>query len=121
MSDLLYRNRRLLVLTLVLILATGGFAYMQLPRQEDPTLVPRFGLILTYLPGASATRVEALVSAIRDEFERSILYGEKACLPILDVNSVSQIEYLGSIRFKINDFENRFQGIVHVNSIQRLK
>lgn len=69
MTDLLYRNRRLLVLTLVLIIATGGFAYLQLPRQEDPTLTPRFGLILTRLPGATAQRVEALVT---EKIERNL-------------------------------------------------
>ena len=45
MSDLLFRNRRLLVLTLVLITAVGGFAFMSLPRQEDPSLSRRFGTV----------------------------------------------------------------------------
>ncbi|MDJ0975048.1 MAG: efflux RND transporter permease subunit [Planctomycetota bacterium] len=78
MSDLFFRNRRLLVLTLVLIMATGGFALMQLPRQEDPTLTPRFGLVMTQLPGATAERVEALVTEkiereLRDIEEISVL------------------------------------------------
>ena len=69
MSDLFFQNRRLLVLTLVLIVATGGFALLQLPRQEDPTLTPRFGLVLTRLSGATAERVEALVT---EKIEREL-------------------------------------------------
>ncbi|MDJ0522977.1 MAG: efflux RND transporter permease subunit, partial [Planctomycetota bacterium] len=69
MADLLYRNRRLLVLALLLIFASGAGAFTQLPRQEDPTLTPRFGLVLTYLRGASAERMEALVT---EKLEREL-------------------------------------------------
>jgi len=62
MADLLYRNRRLLVLVLLLIVAVGVHALIVLPRQEDPTLTTRFALVLTPLPGGSAERVEALVT-----------------------------------------------------------
>ena len=68
--DILYRNRRLLVLVVLLITAAGGFALTHLPRQEDPTLTTRFALILTQVPGASAERVESLVT---EKIERKIL------------------------------------------------
>ena len=62
MAELLYRNRRLLVLALLLIVAAGVHALLVLPRQEDPRITTRFALILTPLPGGSAERVEALVT-----------------------------------------------------------
>ncbi len=68
--DLLYRNRRLLLLVVLLIGAAGGFALVRLPRQEDPTLTTRFALILTNVPGASAERVESLVT---EKIERKLL------------------------------------------------
>ncbi len=69
MSDLFFRNRRLLILTVILVVASGAISLMRLPRQEDPTLTPRFGLVLTAYPGATAERVEALVT---EKIEREL-------------------------------------------------
>ena len=69
MFDLFFRNRRLLLLALILIVSSGLIAYAQLPRQEDPTITPRFGLVLTFLPGSTAERVEALVT---EKIEREL-------------------------------------------------
>ncbi len=62
MNDLFYRNPRLTVLALGLILVAGLAALQSLPRQEDPTLARRFGTVTTHFPGASALRVETLVT-----------------------------------------------------------
>ncbi|MBE9109896.1 efflux RND transporter permease subunit [Nodosilinea sp. LEGE 07298] len=59
-----FTNIRLLVLTIILILAWGLSAYQSLPRQEDPELVSRIAVITTAFPGASAERVEALVTTV---------------------------------------------------------
>ncbi|MEM7760761.1 MAG: efflux RND transporter permease subunit [Cyanobacteria bacterium P01_A01_bin.40] len=59
-----YRNIRLLVLTLILIFAWGMSSFQSLPRQEDPELVSRDAVISTVFPGASAERVEALVTEV---------------------------------------------------------
>lgn len=59
-----FRNIRLLILTMVLILFWGFSAYQSLPRQEDPELVARTAVITTQFPGASAERVEALVTEV---------------------------------------------------------
>ncbi len=70
MWDLFYRHTRLLMLTILLIVVAGLAAYHTLPRQEDPTLTPRVGKILTRFPGASAERVETLVTEkIEDELQ----------------------------------------------------
>ena len=74
MSELFYKNPRLAVLTVFLIIASGIGALLTLGRQEDPTLSERFALVITNYPGASAERVEALItnpleSAIKELFE----------------------------------------------------
>jgi len=57
-----YRNIRLLILTIVLIVAWGVSSFQTLPRQEDPELISRTAVVKTAFPGASAERVEALVT-----------------------------------------------------------
>ncbi|WP_264323459.1 efflux RND transporter permease subunit [Romeriopsis navalis] len=59
---LLYRNFRLLILCILLICVWGFASFQSLPRLEDPELTPRAAVIRTVFPGASADRVEALVS-----------------------------------------------------------
>ncbi|TNC79360.1 MAG: AcrB/AcrD/AcrF family protein [Oleiphilus sp.] len=54
-------NRTAWVLFLVLLLA-GYQAYTKLPRAYDPGFIIRAAQVITYLPGASPDRVEALVS-----------------------------------------------------------
>lgn len=70
MSNLFYRNPRLLLLALALIAVSGLSALRVLPRAEDPELLPRNATVLTRFPGASAERVEALVTEkIEEELE----------------------------------------------------
>jgi len=61
-ENLFYRNVRLTVLTVLVICAAGLSAYLVLPRAEDPSLRRRFASLTTHYPGASAERVEALVT-----------------------------------------------------------
>lgn len=62
-----FRNIRLLVLTIILILGWGLSSYQSLPRQEDPELVSRVAVVTTAFPGASAERVEAFVTTVLEE------------------------------------------------------
>ncbi|MEL7350572.1 MAG: efflux RND transporter permease subunit [Cyanobacteria bacterium P01_A01_bin.116] len=59
-----FRNIRLLILAIVIFLAWGISSMQSLPRQEDPTQVARVAVINTVFPGASAERVEALVTEV---------------------------------------------------------
>ena len=59
-----YKNIRLLLLSVIMILAWGFASFQSLPRQEDPTLVARAAVIQTAYPGANAERVEALVTEV---------------------------------------------------------
>jgi multidrug efflux pump subunit AcrB len=62
MSNLFFRNPRLTLLSLGLIAVAGLASFHGLPRQEDPTLSRRMGMITTFYPGASASRVESMVT-----------------------------------------------------------
>ncbi len=70
MANLFYRNPRLTVLCVALILVAGLASLQTLPRQEDPTLARRFATITTFFPGATAERVDTLVT---DPIEARIL------------------------------------------------
>ena len=67
LATLFFRNRHLLVLAIVAILAAGASAFLHLPRLEDPRIVNRNPLVITRVPGASAERVEALVTEKLEE------------------------------------------------------
>ncbi len=62
MNNLFFRNPRLLILAVCLILVMGLSSYTLLPRMEDPLLVPRGAHIKVIYPGADAERVESLVT-----------------------------------------------------------
>ncbi|MBW2447310.1 MAG: efflux RND transporter permease subunit [Deltaproteobacteria bacterium] len=61
-SNAFYRNPRLTVLFLGLVAVAGLSALQSLARQEDPTMARRFASVRTVFPGASALRVESLVT-----------------------------------------------------------
>ncbi|QDU40369.1 Toluene efflux pump membrane transporter TtgE [Maioricimonas rarisocia] len=62
LNSLFYRNPRLTLLTICLILVAGLSSYSMMPRMEDPLLSERVALVNTLLPGADAIRVESLVT-----------------------------------------------------------
>ncbi len=62
MSTLFFRNKRILALTLLMILAAGFSALTTIGRQEDPSITNIFANIITQYPGADPARVEALVT-----------------------------------------------------------
>lgn len=59
---LFYRLPRLTSIALLVAFAGGLGAILTLGRQEDPTLIERYGFVLTTLPGADAERIEALIT-----------------------------------------------------------
>ena len=56
------RNGRLMSLVIVLLIVSGLGALSTLPRTEDPHIANRIASVLTKFPGASAERVEVLVT-----------------------------------------------------------
>lgn len=82
-TTLFFRNRHLLVLSIVVILIAGISTIFSLPRLEDPRIVNRNPVIITAVPGASAERVETLVTEVLEESLQEV----KA---IKDIESTSQ-------------------------------
>jgi multidrug efflux pump subunit AcrB/outer membrane protein TolC len=83
LSTLFFRNKRILALALLLVFAAGLSAYNAIPRQEDPRITTRVAVVVTPFPGASARRVEALVT---DKLEDELRELE----PIQELTSVSR-------------------------------
>ena len=69
---LFYRRGHLLILSLLILITAGLSALGSLPRIEDPRIDTRNALIITQYPGASAERVEALVSDVLEDRLREI-------------------------------------------------
>ncbi|MFS1941948.1 efflux RND transporter permease subunit [Vibrio lentus] len=57
-------NTRLLILMTALLMVSGISAFMTMPRAEDPVIINRYANITTSFPGASAERVETLVTEV---------------------------------------------------------
>ncbi|MEA3277719.1 MAG: efflux RND transporter permease subunit [Pseudomonadota bacterium] len=68
----LLRNGHLLTLSIALILIAGLAAWSSLPRIEDPRITTRNATIVTTLPGANASRVEALVTKKLEDALREV-------------------------------------------------
>ena len=56
------KNGRLMSLVITLLVVAGLGALSNLPRTEDPRITNRIASVITQLPGASAERVEVLIS-----------------------------------------------------------
>lgn len=67
-----FRRGHLLALSIIIILVAGLSAVINLPRLEDPRIDLRNASILTSYPGASAERVEALVSDVLEDELREL-------------------------------------------------
>lgn len=92
MFNLFYRNRQLLFLSLTLIVVWGLSAFLTLPRLEDPEIVQRVSTITTVFPGASAERVESLITdKIEEEFS--------------DVEEIDNIESTSSANISVVTIE----------------
>ncbi len=115
MRDLFFRNRRLLMLVLALIVVGGLSSVYVLPRLEDPILQQRASLIFTDFPGANAVRVETLVTEVIEdalkEIEeirvlRSASRDENSTITIELHDHVASVEPIWSrVRDKLNDVE----------------
>lgn len=96
MRTLFFRLPRLTVLAILVILFGGLGALLSLGRQEDPTLVERFGLVVVTLPGADAERMEALVAEPL----------EAALLELPEIEQVETSARAGVVQASINIREN---------------
>ncbi|MEM7568349.1 MAG: efflux RND transporter permease subunit [Pseudomonadota bacterium] len=64
--------QRLTVLTIALAITMGLAAILTLPRQEDPIPRERYASVITAFPGASARRVESLITEPLEDAIREV-------------------------------------------------
>ncbi len=130
MSSLFFRNPRLLLLTVSLILVAGLSSLFILPRMEDPVLSQRVALVNTVFPGADAARVEALVT---DEIERSlrdideikeVRSNSRASISTINIELADEVyevdEVWSRVRDKIEEAELEFPAGVSEPEFRRL-
>ncbi|MFK7885517.1 MAG: efflux RND transporter permease subunit [Gammaproteobacteria bacterium] len=66
-AGVLLKNRYAFVLLIGVIFMAGWSAISNMPRIEDPRITNRYPRIITQVPGASAERVEALVTDVLED------------------------------------------------------
>ncbi|MFT7676930.1 MAG: multidrug efflux pump [Planctomycetota bacterium] len=109
MRDLFYRRPRILVLFLMLVVVSGLGALRVLPRAEDPELTARNSAIFAAFPGASALRVEALITGpIEDELAELEEIGElvsssRAGLAVLQIELLDEVDNVDQVWSRVRD------------------
>ncbi len=102
-------NPRILALSTLFLLAIGIGAIQTVPRAEDPTIKARIAGITTMYPGASATRVEALVTQVIEDELRTLAEIEelsstsRAGVSIVQVTLVDRITEVEPIWSLVRD------------------
>ena len=102
-------DRRLLVLAVLFVLALGAGAIQTLPRAEDPTIQARSAAITTPYPGASALRVEALVTQVIEEELRTlaeideITSTSRADVSIVSLQLLDEIDDVAPVWSRVRD------------------
>ncbi len=94
-ANLFFRNGHLLTLSILVLVLAGLSALSNLPRIEDPRITTRNALVITSFPGASAERVEALVTKKLEEALREVE-------EIKDIDSTSRAN-VSLISIELND------------------
>lgn len=109
LSNLFFRNPRLLALTLLLIVVAGLASLQLLPRAEDPELTARNAQIFTVFPGADAARTEALVTDVIEdmlaEFEeiKEIKSTSRAGISTIAIELLDEIEDVQGVWTEMRD------------------
>lgn len=109
LSNLFFRDPRLLALTLLLIVVAGLASLKLLPRAEDPELTARNAQIFTAFPGADAARTEALVTDVIEdmlaEFEeiKEIKSTSRAGVSTIAIELLDEIQDVGGVWTEIRD------------------
>ncbi|MCC2617401.1 efflux RND transporter permease subunit [Aestuariibacter halophilus] len=115
-----FRHGHLLALSIVILLVAGISALSTLPRLEDPRIDTRNVLVITPYPGASAQRVEALISdVLEDELRqlseiKEIKSTSRADISVINielqawVDNTTNEQIFSKIRDSLSDARQRF-------------
>ena len=104
------KNDVLANLTFALVLVIGIISYLTLPRQQDPDINFNWIVVMTLLPGASASDVEKLIT---DPLEDAL-----KTLPDIKFISSNSRESVSSILIRFNQIDERSYD-KHLNNLRR--
>ncbi len=107
MKTILFDTPRALVMVLLLVIVGGTAALLTMPQQEDPKIRNRVATILTPYPGASAERVERLVTQRIEDSLREL--EEIDTLQSRSITGLSSITVI--LQDKINDTDQAFSKV----------
>ncbi len=96
---IIFRNHVLANLTFVLVLAVGLLSYLNLPRQQDPTINFNWIVITTVISGASAPFVEKKVTDPMEDAVKKV--------PDIKFMSSNSREGVSSILIRFEDIDDR--------------
>ena len=95
-GNMFYTNPRLTVLLVMFVVIMGSVAFLGLARQEDPTMTERWARVTTFMPGATAERMESMVS------ERI----ETALREVPEINELSSTSKAGLSQVSIEMYDS---------------
>jgi multidrug efflux pump len=107
--SIFFKNPRLLATAIVLVIVAGASALATIVRQEDPTITNGVAVIVSPFPGASAERVEALVTEKLEAELREL--AEIETISSTSRNGVAVIAVEIDERIKGKDAEEAFSKI----------
>jgi multidrug efflux pump subunit AcrB len=107
--SIFFKNPRLLATSIVLVIVAGSAALATIVRQEDPTITNGVAVIVSPFPGASAERVEALVTEKLEAELREL--AEIETITSTSRNGVAVIAVEIDERIKGKDAEEAFSKI----------
>ena len=67
LTDFFFRNATFFWTCVVMIVFSGIYAYIIMPKLEDPELSVKQAMVVTYYPGASAHEVELEVTSVLED------------------------------------------------------
>ena len=94
LTDVFFRNATFFWTCVVMIVFSGIYAYIIMPKLEDPELSVKQAMVVTYYPGASAHEVELEVTSVLEDELRTLSN-------ISDMESVSS-ENMSTITINID-------------------
>ncbi|NEQ40069.1 MAG: efflux RND transporter permease subunit [Okeania sp. SIO3I5] len=133
MTTLFYRNFRLLILAILIIVVWGISSFFTLPRLEDPELTSRVAVITTFWPGADAERVETLITEkIEEELSeieeiKNYDSTSRAGSSIIDIELLDSVEEINAdtvwlrIREQLNQVDNQLPADASKPRLEELK
>ena len=101
-----YKHQSLFWAALVAIVAGGIFAWIEMPKLEDPTMSIKQAMVVTFYPGASAHEVELEVTAVLEDELRTLRNVDD--ISSTSSNNISNISLMLTLSVPPEEMEQRW-------------